>query len=116
MKYEPGTIIKYSEKTGFKRSNIYAIVLSQEYEDTVVVLPEFKEKEITPVHIDKKKYPESYSTIDEVLSSYEDIPENIEGSSSFSNERWYLRQIGEMLENVKKNSEKKYNNREESIH
>ncbi|MGV8086191.1 MAG: hypothetical protein ACP5N1_01040 [Candidatus Woesearchaeota archaeon] len=102
MKYLPGTIIRYTEKDGYKRT-LYGIVTEQLNPSCVNILTELKNEPIIGLFLDPKTSTNTV-TIDKILDSYRDIPYACDNGISFSEERWYLREIGRLLELVARKS------------
>ncbi len=95
MQYSPGTIIKYKEEIGFKRT-LYGIVLEQLNENCVNIISELKNERIISLFLNSKISSE-YVTIEKILDSYKEIPENNE-QGHLSLDRLVLKQIGRLLD------------------
>ena len=98
MEYSPGTIIKYKENYGRKRS-LYGIVLEQYNSNCFSIFSELKEERIISLFIDSNTTPD-FVTIEKILNSYKEIPERDE-KGNLSRERFFLRDIGRLVESVK---------------
>lgn len=95
MEYLPGTIIRYTERYGYKRT-LYGIVSEQLNPSCVNIFTELKNEPIIGLFLDPKTSTQTV-TIDKILDSYKDIPDTEDDGYSFSEERWYLREIGKIL-------------------